>query len=86
MAQSKEIIRKTAFTKQATSFQYDKSIFQVKCLFLVGVKWNEEEMKVSSIDGKNIKYLGDHLLCATVVPRNEKVRWRAIIFSFRMHD
>jgi hypothetical protein len=40
-------------------------MFQVECLFLDGVEWNEEEVKVSPICGININCLADRLLSVT---------------------
>ncbi len=50
-------------------------IFQVNCLFLDGVKWSKDGMKVGSIDGKNVECLTDHLSTFTMVvlPDHAKV-------------
>jgi hypothetical protein len=54
-------------------------MFQVECLFVDGVPWNEE-VEVGRIPEININCLEDCLLSVTVVSWKKKVCWRAIIF------
>ena len=60
------------------------SMFQVNCLFLDGVTWSGERMKIGSFGGENIECLTDHLSSFTmvVVQDTEVDSQRACIINF----
>jgi hypothetical protein len=60
------------------------SMFQVNCLFLDGVTWSGEGMKIGSFGGKNIECLTYHLSSFTVVvvQDTEVDSQRACIINF----